>query len=434
MPKGLPPYVGRHASTLCTAPPMPAAASAGMELCVAAPLVHATKNRPRRRSSPRTRDHRHNPSSSPLLQTAGTALAAEVTLRPAPASEPEPEPAGEPVEGEPELDRSAAQPTQSTTTSVFDVGTIVAYYDPKGPTKEIAKVIAKVMHVDHAADPQAFTIELPGGAQRQVGRHELHRLVFPNWQLQDATSVALDPNDCDRISDDSSDSRDRFGVARAGVEFLEGSTALCIPVVLGGLGKKRAKVFEVFFSEVTAQDLGKLLAGCNPDGWQWHHKGQLDLSHDSGEVVLMRTANHCGSGHGHELHTKKSASQVARTKFDASQKPRINIALGQFVQDEYLKRGSFADLEVMMTDARVAVPDKNVGYLGKLPGISDGTKDSKGLAGQLREAGYVYRADFLHDDGWKQLLPPKEAGTVAARLKEIDDMESLAYGLSALPA
>eukprot|EP01043_Picozoa_sp_COSAG02_P043437 COSAG02_NODE_3783_length_6235_cov_20.382823_3_plen_411_part_00 len=389
------------------APPMSAAASAGMELCAAAPLVHATKNRARRRSSPRARGRRHNPSSSPLLQTGGTALAGVVTLRPAPASEPEPEPAGELVEGEPELDRSAAQPTQSTTTNVFDVGSVVAYCDEKVSRYDRQpKVIVKIAHIDHAAEPLVcHTIELPGGAQRQVGRHELHLLMFQKYQLTHKPTEVLDPDDPDRVSDEHRSSRDRFGVGSRGCDHLEGKHAARLAASHDGLTWE-VRFHENFITEVTPADYLRLSDGKNPEGYDWHHNGQRDLGHSTGVVTLMPRRVHQGGGHGKELH-QQTESEIDRDAFKKHQRPATNEALADHLLRLWLQtEGSHVDF-----CNRLAAD--HVWSLGKIDGIGKSTVE------QLTCDGYTKLDHFRRDDHWKEKIGVARSRKLESRISEI---------------
>ena len=412
LPKGLPPHVGRHASTLSMAPPMPAAA--GMELCVATPLVHATKNRARRRSSPRTRGHRHISSSSPLL-------AADVLLGPAPASEPEPQPAGELDEGEPELDRSVAQPTQSTASSVFDVGSSVAYCDEKvSPRQRQPKVIVKITHIDHAADPPAFTIELPGGTQRQVGKHELHLRMFQQYQLTLKPTEVLDPYDPDRVSDEHlSGSEDRFGVGSRGCDHLEGKHAVRLPASHDGLTWE-VRFHENFITEVTPADWQSLSVGKNPEGYDWHHNGQRDLRHATGVLTLMPNRVH-QKGHGKELHPNQTESEINRDVF-TKQKRSTNKALAAHIKRVWLQteEGSLLDFHNRLTTSPVAAPADHVGCLGKIGGVGKRTVE------KLACGGYTELDHFCRDDNWKAMIGPAKTHKLVARISEIlpyDDHE-----------
>ena len=406
LPKGLPPQVGRHASTLCMAPPMPAAASAGMVLCVATPLVHATKNRARRRSSPRTRGHRHSPSSSPLL-------AAEVPLGLAPASESEPQSASELDECEPELDRSAAQPTQSTTTtSVFDVGSVVAYCDTKVRRDERQpKVIVKITRIDHAADPLVcHTIELPGGAQRQVGKHELHLLMFQKYQLTHKPTEVLDPDDPDRISDEHHPgSKDRFGVGSRGCDHLEGKHAVRLAASHDGLTWE-VRFHENFITEVTPADWLSLSAGKNPEGYDWHHNGQRDLSHATGVVTLMPRRVH--QGHHSELH-QQTESEIDRDAFQP-QRRATNKALAAHLERLWLQtEGSRLDFCSRLAASPVAVPADHVWCLGKIDGIGEETVT------KLTRSGYTELDHFRRDETWKEIVGAAKSRKLESRISEI---------------
>ena len=370
---------------------------------MATPLVHATKNRARRRSSPRTRGHRHNPSSSPLL-------AADVPLGPAPASEPEPQPAGELDEGEPELDRSVAQPTQSTGTCVFDVGSIVAYYDETGPTKDTAKVIAKVTHVDHAADPPAFTIELPGGTQRQVGKHELHLLMFQQYQLTLKPTEVLDPYDPDRVSDEHhSGSEDRFGVGSRGCDHLEGKHAVRLAASHGGLTWE-VRFHENFITEVTPAEWLSLSAGNNPQGYDWHHNGQRDLRHATGVVTLMPKRVH--EKHGKELHPNQTESEINRLDF-RKQKRSTNKALAAHLERLWLQTeaGSRLDFRYRLATSPVAAPADHVWFLGKIDGIGEKTVE------ELTRKGYTELDHFLRDDNWKAIVKATVGAGASSKLE-----------------
>eukprot|EP01043_Picozoa_sp_COSAG02_P007524 COSAG02_NODE_226_length_28168_cov_64.619153_5_plen_464_part_00 len=409
LPKGLPPQMDHHARALCMAPPMPATASAGMELCVVAPLVHATKNRARRRSSPRTRGHRHNPSSSPLLP-------ADVPWGPVSASEPEPQPAGELDEGEPALDGSVAQPTQSTTTSAFDVNSIVAYCDTTvSPRKRQPKIIVKVTHIDHAADPLVcHTIELPGGAQRQVRQHELHLLMFQKYQLTHKPTEVLDPDDPDRVSDEHrSGSKDRFGVGSRGCDHLEGKHAVRLAASHGGLTWE-VRFHENFITEVTPTDWLNLSVGKNPEGYDWHHNGQRDLRHATGAVTLMPKRVHQGGGHGNELH-QQTESEVDTKAFKQHQRPATNKALAAHLERLWLQteEGSRLDFCNRLATSPVAVPADHVWFLGKIDGIGEETVK------KLTREGYTELDHFRRDDNWKDIVGAAKSRELEARISEI---------------